>query len=59
MTQYPLVPVPCNHCRGTRQQYGIVAHQAHCPLDAASIVFFAHPDLMELDAHLAAFYSEG
>jgi hypothetical protein len=58
VSQYPLVPVPCNHCQGTRQ-HGLVRHEAHCPLDATSIIFFAHPDLMELDAHLAAFYSEG
>jgi hypothetical protein len=58
VTQYPLVPVPCKHCRGTRQN-GLVQHQADCPLDATGIKFFAHPDLMELDAHLAAFYSEG
>ena len=56
MTQYPLVPVPCNHCRASRQ-HGTVLHQVGCPLDAASLAFFGHPDLMELDAHLAAFYS--
>lgn len=57
MTQYPLVPVPCNHCRGVRQQ-GLVTHQPNCPLDPASVLFFAHPDLMELDAQLTAFYPE-
>ena len=57
LTHYPLVPVPCNHCRGVRQQ-GLVTHQPNCPLDPASVLFFAHPDLMELDAHLTAFYPE-
>jgi hypothetical protein len=57
LSHYPLVPVPCKHCRGVRQQ-GLVTHQPGCPLEPASIVFFAHPDLMELDAHLTAYYPE-
>ena len=57
MTQYPLVPVPCNHCRGVRQN-GLVVHRPGCPLEPTSVLFFAHPDLMELDAHLTDFYPE-
>lgn len=56
-TRYPLVPVPCNHCRAVRRQ-NTVQHRPGCPADAPSLAFFGHPDLMELDLHLARFYPE-
>jgi hypothetical protein len=55
--RYPLVPVPCNHCRATRHP-GAVRHQPGCPADRDNLAFFGHPDLMELDLHLANFYPE-
>ncbi|MHA6795509.1 hypothetical protein ACVGVM_18625 [Pseudonocardia bannensis] len=55
--RYPMVPVPCGHCRATRLA-GEVHHQPRCPVDHRNYAFFAHPDLMELDLHLAAFYPE-
>ena len=55
--RYPLVPVPCNHCRATLQ-LGTVLHGSDCPADAPSLEFFSHPDLIELDLHGAAFYPE-
>ena len=54
---YPLVPVPCGHCRATRAPSG-VHHQSGCPAEDGNQVFFAHPDLMDLDAHVTAFYPE-
>jgi hypothetical protein len=55
--KYPLVPVPCRHCRASRR-LGALHHQPGCPLDTANLAFFRHPDLMELDLHLAAYYPE-
>jgi hypothetical protein len=53
--RYPLVPVPCNHCRAVREN-GAVHHRPGCPADRSSLAFFGHPDLMELDLHLVTFY---
>jgi hypothetical protein len=33
-------------------------HQPQCPADSGNLAFFGHPDLMDLDAHLGAFYPE-
>jgi hypothetical protein len=55
--QYPLVPVPCSHCRATRTA-GDVRHQSHCPSDGGNRAFFSHPDLMDLESHITAFYPE-
>ncbi|NMH96965.1 hypothetical protein [Pseudonocardia acidicola] len=55
--RYPLVPVPCKHCRATRVS-GELQHQPGCPVDHRNFAFFAHPDLMELDVLLASFYPE-
>jgi hypothetical protein len=55
--KYPLVPLPCRHCRASRR-LGTVHHQPGCPMDTANLAFFGHPDLMELDLHLAAYYLE-
>jgi hypothetical protein len=35
-----------------------VRHQPGCPVDAPSLAFFGHPDLMELDLHLIRFYRD-
>lgn len=55
--RYPLVPVPCNHCRATRQAEAVL-HRPTCPADGTNLAFFGHPDLIELDLHGAAFYPE-
>lgn len=55
--RYPLVPVSCKHCRATKH-LGAVRHQSGCPADSANAAFFRHPDLMDLDMHLAEFYPE-
>jgi hypothetical protein len=55
--RYPLVPVPCNHCRADRRS-GVVHHRPGCPADLGNLAFFGQPDLMELDLHLATFYPE-
>jgi hypothetical protein len=54
---YHLVPVPCGHCRATLMR-DETRHQPQCPADSGNLVFFGHPDLMDLDAHLGAFYPE-
>jgi hypothetical protein len=36
-----------------------IVHQTSCPVDHRNYAFFAHPDLIDLEAHLVAFYSEG
>lgn len=56
-TRFPLVPVPCGHCRAMRLPGG-VRHQPFCPADGDNQAFYSHPDLMDLEAHLAAFYPE-
>jgi hypothetical protein len=52
-----LVPVPCSHCRATRTA-GDVRHQSHCPSEGSNRAFFTHPDLMDLESHMTAFYPE-
>jgi hypothetical protein len=55
--QYPLVPVPCGHCRATGHT-GHVHHQPHCPTEGTNVAFFGHPDLMDLEANISALYPE-
>ena len=54
-SQYPLVRVPCSHCRAT-DLFGDVTHQPGCPSDGGNAAFFAHPDLMDLEVHVAEYY---
>lgn len=55
--RFPLVPVLCGHCRAVRMPTGVV-HQPSCPVDHRNHAFYSHPDLIDLDAHLTAFYPE-
>ena len=55
--RYPLVPVPCGHCRAIHLPEGML-HQSQCPSESGNLSFFGHPDLMDLEAHISAFYPE-
>jgi hypothetical protein len=55
--RYPLVPVPCSHCRA-HDHFGDVRHERSCPSESGNLSFFTHPDLMDLEVHISAFYPE-